>query len=503
MRESKEVYPESCPKFSFRLAPKFTPNPRPAGLTEGAVYCPTAYVGWHLRFSDAPSYHKENELNGCSGKIYLSPVYVSGLVPATMPRWSMWAIAPDHLDTKKYASFLFRLKYEEGCLTAFPEYYDQSQLNYTQSRVVGSYDKPLKGFDPDSSFEGLVIKTLKDNPPMDGKLKKKSWFFQKAPRWEYTPGPKDVAWVQERNREYLKSLIKQSMTKPLDDVQRRELSRLERELPNLATAAREEYAPLRVAHIERQKAEAVEKEAKRKAEIQQQKEREIRQQREAKEKQSLELNKSLHALFNQGGAGASVRAIQSLLERGADIDYQAPQDRYTALMLAADANDIKAADYLLKQGANPLITNKFGQKASDLTPQGTLFHQLFKNSELLFSARSNNLAGVRAALRGGDINHQDTKGNTALMLAVKANHKSTIKVLLQSGADVSITNDEGISAAMLTSDPEIRRWLMPGGGGGGGGFPPAASQGSGFWATAPRPGGGVSTPQAGPSQFRW
>jgi ankyrin repeat protein len=56
------------------------------------------------------------------------------------------------------------------------------------------------------------------------------------------------------------------------------------------------------------------------------------------------------------------RKLKALLNSGANIDYQ-DTEGYTALMLAADSQNDRIAEYLLKQGANPLLKNKSGETA--------------------------------------------------------------------------------------------------------------------------------------------
>ena len=51
------------------------------------------------------------------------------------------------------------------------------------------------------------------------------------------------------------------------------------------------------------------------------------------------------------------RKIKSLLESGADINHQNTEG-YTVLMLAADNQNDRLVEYLLKQGADPLLPNK-------------------------------------------------------------------------------------------------------------------------------------------------
>jgi ankyrin repeat protein len=145
-------------------------------------------------------------------------------------------------------------------------------------------------------------------------------------------------------------------------------------------------------------------------------------------------------------------ALRAMMSR--KIDVHAPQpDGTTALHWAAHWNDVEAVQLLLKAGANPSTTNRFG--ASPLSAAATAGNaQLVRllldagadakalstldgETVLMSAARSGSVDAVRLLLdRGADVNARETyKGQTALMWAAAERHAPIVKLLLERGAD--------------------------------------------------------------------
>jgi ankyrin repeat protein len=61
--------------------------------------------------------------------------------------------------------------------------------------------------------------------------------------------------------------------------------------------------------------------------------------------------------------------------------------------------------------------------------------------------------------RGAHIDDQDNRGRTALMIAAELNHAVAVDLLLARGADKSLRDKQGKSAADLTSLTVIREKL--------------------------------------------
>jgi ankyrin len=136
------------------------------------------------------------------------------------------------------------------------------------------------------------------------------------------------------------------------------------------------------------------------------------------------------------------------------VNVNAPQaDGTTALHWAAHWNDVEAVQILLKAGANPSTTNRFG--ASPLSEAAISGHApLVKalldagadaktlstpdgETVLMSAARSGNVDAVRMLLdRGADVNAREKyKGQTALMWAASERHAPIVKLLIERGAD--------------------------------------------------------------------
>ncbi|MBA2651598.1 MAG: SMI1/KNR4 family protein [Tatlockia sp.] len=152
--------------------------------------------------------------------------------------------------------------------------------------------------------------------------------------------------------------------------------------------------------------------------------------------------------------------IEQYLAQDADINYQSDVDGYTALMLAVDRDDEPLVNYLLIQGANPLIQNHHKEKASDIALSHSPIYLLLKNYELLFATMQNDLAGVKAALdAGANINFQGQGGYCALLIAVEQSCLEIVEFLMRSGAYLGLELDDNRGVLELASDKIIYKTL--------------------------------------------
>ena len=72
------------------------------------------------------------------------------------------------------------------------------------------------------------------------------------------------------------------------------------------------------------------------------------------------------------------------------------------------------------------------------------------------AAQKNDLAGVQALIAQGEsVNAQNSLGNTALHFAVNNGNMDMIKLLLENGADSSITNEKGWSPASIAEKKQL------------------------------------------------
>jgi ankyrin repeat protein len=139
-----------------------------------------------------------------------------------------------------------------------------------------------------------------------------------------------------------------------------------------------------------------------------------------------------HELFFAARAGDLISVI-IFVEQGISVNYSDPKTGDQALMMAAHSENFQLVDFLLANGADCTAKNKSGYVA------------------LSFAARNGNLAigkKLLDALLGLEtINTRSTRSNeTPLMQAVFGGHVDFIKMLLDHGADPSLTTTYGYSA---------------------------------------------------------
>jgi ankyrin repeat protein len=145
-------------------------------------------------------------------------------------------------------------------------------------------------------------------------------------------------------------------------------------------------------------------------------------------------------------------ALRALV--GRRVDVNAPQaDGTTALHWAVHWNDAEAVALLLRAGANPAATNRYGasplSEAATSGSAGVVKALLDAGADakalatpdgetvLMTAARAGNVDAVRLLLdRGADVNARERyKGQTALMWAAAERHAAVVKLLLERGAD--------------------------------------------------------------------
>lgn len=214
-------------------------------------------------------------------------------------------------------------------------------------------------------------------------------------------------------------------------------------------------------------------------------------------------------------ASDSSKLIAKLIEKGADINAQ-DIGGHTALMAAISANAQNAFEKLLAYGANAKIKTNVNETilmiAAKLNRSEILsnimknFPEMInmkdntENTALMWAASFGNGVAIWKLLSKGakpneknidgytalmvaaqkgfdmsawiliinqkgfnykiDINSQNNKGNTALMLAALNNHPGVISLLLNYDANPKIKNKAGKTAADLSTDPIMREMLI-------------------------------------------
>jgi ankyrin repeat protein len=166
-------------------------------------------------------------------------------------------------------------------------------------------------------------------------------------------------------------------------------------------------------------------------------------------------------------------AVRALVGKHADVNA-AQADGTTALHWAVHWNDVDAAKLLLRAGARPAVTNRYGASPlSEAAASGS--SELVKalldagadakalttadgETVLMTAARSGNVDAVRLLVdHGADVNAREHyKGQTALMWAAAERHPEVVKLLLERGADWKVRSvDRETKAPKLSAASSI------------------------------------------------
>ncbi|MBY0353458.1 ankyrin repeat domain-containing protein [Candidatus Babeliales bacterium] len=164
-------------------------------------------------------------------------------------------------------------------------------------------------------------------------------------------------------------------------------------------------------------------------------------------------NKRKTELFFNAVHRGDAQAVQELIdEQGIDVNAKEKKNFFqypTALCLAADKRNVKIIEILLRQ-PNIIISNpntiKFSYYSLNAPESNTA-------NPLMFAAYDHNLKAITMLLNHGSmdstiINQQDHAGQTALHYACKSpGGEETIKLLMEKGANSSIRDVYGLTAA--------------------------------------------------------
>ena len=173
--------------------------------------------------------------------------------------------------------------------------------------------------------------------------------------------------------------------------------------------------------------------------------------------------------------GANIALVEVLLRAGAD-PHKAGENGNTALMDACKVGSIPVAQALLQAGADANATDHLGSTAltwavvrTDEPRLVRLLLQAGANREsrdaygrtpLAAACAIGHIQSVRALLQAGAaVNVADLSGNTPLIEAARQASTEIIHELLAMGADRERRNQEGLTARMITTNPEVRMLL--------------------------------------------
>lgn len=156
-----------------------------------------------------------------------------------------------------------------------------------------------------------------------------------------------------------------------------------------------------------------------------------------------------------------IRGLKALLEKGADINFQTTEKAFTALMIAVETQSDRLVEYLLKQGANPLLEDNQNRKASDLTTCDSSIHFILRDYELLFATLNNDMPRVKSLIEAGVyVDFQGIHGYTALMIAVEENLPALVTYFLEQKASLLLTRDDGKTIFEMANDDAMFNLLV-------------------------------------------
>lgn len=120
----------------------------------------------------------------------------------------------------------------------------------------------------------------------------------------------------------------------------------------------------------------------------------------------------------------------------ATVDERSPNEAYTPLMVAANRSSLRVVDYLIRQGADINAQSDGGETALMLAARANTPQAAVDTMTLLLAA-------------GADPNLVSGGGNSALMEAAYTGNTDAIDLLVQAGANVNHTNQYGETALLV------------------------------------------------------
>jgi uncharacterized protein len=163
-------------------------------------------------------------------------------------------------------------------------------------------------------------------------------------------------------------------------------------------------------------------------------------------------------------------AVKALIDAGAKVNVKEPQHDQTALMWAAAEKHPEAVRVLLGAGADvrarslaypQTVTSEVTQRAGREALNYTVIRG--GSTPLLFGARSGDIESVRLLLESGaDVNDALPDGTSALVLAAQSGNSPAASVLLSKGADANAAGVgyTALHAAVLRSDLALVKDLL-------------------------------------------
>jgi uncharacterized protein len=168
--------------------------------------------------------------------------------------------------------------------------------------------------------------------------------------------------------------------------------------------------------------------------------------------------------------------LEELINAGADLNLRDIINLETALMFSISMNDIISTKMLIDAGADPNIQDQHGKTAlyyADPYKELDAFKYLLSYNKTNINIKkrndynalmyyiistSNQILEPILINSGIDLNSQNYKGDTALMLAVSNKREKVIDELIKAGADLNILDYRGYSALESIPIDKLNRY---------------------------------------------
>lgn len=161
-----------------------------------------------------------------------------------------------------------------------------------------------------------------------------------------------------------------------------------------------------------------------------------------------------------------MRIVQLLIDHGSDINQENGSGK-NSLMLACFAGHLDVVEYLRNQGASWRNRDKVGCTAMHWAVDGgnlkLIEWMIGDECEVdvkdsisqwtplmrVSAVTGNTEVAQHLIAAGADVNVKDRDGKTPLMVATLNNHERLVRLLIEKGADCSITNEYGIGISEM------------------------------------------------------
>lgn len=166
--------------------------------------------------------------------------------------------------------------------------------------------------------------------------------------------------------------------------------------------------------------------------------------------------------------------VMDLVRRGMDPNTSDPSGM-TLLMFAANNGNMELLDFLLRNRANTMKYNRYGDTAlalAALRGHAPIVRRLIEAgadlsgpgwAPLQYAAFAGHADVVRLLLaKKPDLDKRAPNRQTALMLAARNGHQEVVKLLIEADADMDLTDADGQSAMNLarkSGNTEIADYL--------------------------------------------